>query len=68
LQKHQQVDETVKNQFTDTLAQELRSMEEILFVHSGLFDLSEADRLIQMTRAAVFQDPSRYPGIIRTVA
>ncbi len=60
LQKHQQTDETVKNQFTDRLAQELRSMEEILFVHSGLFDLSEADRLIQMTRAAVFQDPSRY--------
>ena len=60
LQQHPQVDEDIRNKFTNALVQELRSMEEITYVQSGLFELSDSERLIQMLRAAVFQDPNIY--------
>jgi len=60
LQRHPQVEDAVRNQFTDTLTQELKSMEEIRYVQSGLFDLSNKERLIQMIRAVVFQNPEKY--------
>ena len=64
LQKHPQVDETVRNKFTDALAQELRSMKEILYVQAGPFEISDSERLIQMTRAAVFQNPKKNLSLI----
>jgi len=60
LQRHPQVEDAVKNQFTDILTQELKSMEEIKYVQSGLFDLSNKERLVQMIRAVVFQNPETY--------
>ncbi|MBN1273587.1 MAG: MMPL family transporter [Candidatus Aminicenantes bacterium] len=60
LQQHSQVDENVKNQFTDVLAEKLRSMEEMIHVQSSLFDLSDTERLLQMCRAVIFQDPGKY--------
>lgn len=60
LQQHHQVDEAVKNQFTDSLARELRLMEEIIHVQSSLFDLSDKQRFIQMCRAVIFQKPAKY--------
>jgi predicted RND superfamily exporter protein len=60
LQQHPLVDEEIRNKFTDALVWELRSMEEITYVQSGLFELSDSERLIQMIRAVVFQDPDKY--------
>jgi len=59
-QQHSQVDEDIRNKFTDALVRELRSMEEIAYVQSGLFELSDSERLTQMIRAVVFQDPDKY--------
>ena len=60
LQRHPQVDEDIRNKFTDALVRELRSMEEIIYVQSGLFELSDSERLIQMIRAVIFKDSDKY--------
>ncbi|MGM0467027.1 MAG: MMPL family transporter, partial [Acidobacteriota bacterium] len=64
LQKHPQVEERIKNKFTDALTQELRSMKQILYVQSGPFELSDTERLIQMTRAVIFQNPAQHLPLI----
>lgn len=65
LQTHPRVDERVKNQFTDSLAEALRAMDEITEVQSSLFDLSDKKRLVQMCRAVIFQDPGTYLSLFQ---
>ncbi len=64
LQKHGSAYEDVKNEFTEALVRELRSMDEITSVEAGPFDPSNKERLIQMARAAIFQDPGYHLNLI----
>lgn len=60
IQKHENVNRSISNEFTRKLVRELRSMDEIISVQAGPFDLDDTEKIVHMIRAAIFQDPSSH--------
>jgi predicted RND superfamily exporter protein len=59
IQRHGNTMPLFRDEFTQDLVVELRTMDEIQWVQVGPFDLDDRERLAAIIRASIFQDPEK---------